>query len=294
MQPLASPPAPLSRPRPSPGSGRAHRWRSLAVTVTLGLGSGYLLNRLYPPTSWTESLTSYAIGLLPAALQLGGILLDCDREETPDWVTRTLYPFTLSSEEERQRRERLQLPQVGQLPLVYLTAWLNHTDSLEFSDEEILTASQRVTERSPVANLVIPAWQAGWHCLPLPGSIVLRTSQYRLFRAAITDPDIAFHAVWTYADSQFSLPLEKLAVSDVLVLLMSWQHEGERLFRPLAIERHSEDTFWLFDPMARSFPFSAQTDYNRQIRQALARQGRTSLVMFRLHKEAGDPEPLDP
>ena len=277
--------SPPSRSDPS----HSMRWSLLGAAVVVGLGSGFVLNRMAPVEGQRAALARYAVALAPAALYLGGYLVRDLAHRTLE-VVRGPARFRINNPAERARQERLGIQGHPHMASTYLLAWLNHPQSVAFSDEEIRAAAGITLGRDIMVGLVTGARQAHWSTRPLPGSL-LNSTWAPEFRTPESDPEIAFHLVekHVYGPGEFTLSLDQLAVSDVLVAVFDGTFACNQKDRVvMGIERQSEDRFQLLDSGLGHEIIERASDFEYIMYVTTLVPYETHIRMIRLQK---DPDP---
>lgn len=236
---------------PEPARPPVLNWRTLAVTAAAGIGAGLLLQRLAPAASPARSLIRYAIMLAPAAFYCVDrlMLAAAQRSVEPPPLPPSSDDFSVANPDEQARQRRLGLHPDQILP-VYTMAWLNHTDSVSFTDDEIRKVAKDMPGRHRIVGMMLAAKNANWDTRRLPGSV----SQYNHnphYGACAGDAPFSYEIVLNPTDSTSpcTLPLAYLRPGEVLLVGQEFQRRGRDCFKLLAIERQGADRFQVFDPV---------------------------------------------
>ncbi|MCY4473779.1 MAG: hypothetical protein OXC07_13320 [Kistimonas sp.] len=287
----AQSPAYSSLSPPTPGTASIS-WGTLGVTVALGLTGGFLLNRLAPPAGPTQSLMRYGIALTPAALYMGSYA--CKSVNVNFRTTGLSDPAAPARQTQADHQHALQMKHKNIISLAHLSAWLGHTSTVDFSDEEILRAAQSISTKHPVPGLVAAAHQTGWQTRALPGSKT-QSNQDPLFNTPQTDPRFEFESKLSLIkpDGSTALHLAELEVNDVLLLFLPSTREGKPSCEALAVQRQGDNLFQLFDP-GKGEPVCGDTNQVLQfVSQWSRKKSEPFLTLIRLQKD-NQPQGVKP
>ena len=274
------------------------RWQKMVTLALAGAGGNFLtqqlLERFSPeevPVLPNRVLASYALSLVPALLYMTHSLLSVG---TGDAASRPRAPLPGRETGPLQglADHREGLASLGpDIALLCLAQWLTWPRAMEVADENVFwAAGQLLTRHNPPACLALAAREAGWHTRPLPGS--QRASLARpCGRTERTDPTRTFHRLDIRArpDAVPGLPLERLAVSDMLVLLVAapaeertQRHRFERL---ILVQRQTPDTFQLIDSAGDAVAFTDPQDLQGRMAEAVSHREATTLAIMQLQKK---------
>ena len=262
----------------------AINWRTLAVTAAAGIGAGLLLQRLTPAASPARSLIRYAVLLAPAAfycvdrLMLAAAL----RSVEPAPLPPSSDGFSVANPDEQARQRRLGLHPDQILP-AYTMAWLNHTDSVSFTDEEIRKVAKDMPGRHRIVGMMLAAKNANWDTHRLPGS----RHHYNRdphYGACAGDAPFAYDMVLNPTDSgcPCALPLDYLRPGEVLLVGQEFRRRGRDCFKLVAIERQSWQQFQVFDPVTGRHGDMADDQVQQLVDGMDEGRNRTRLFLIRL------------
>ena len=273
------------------------RWQNMVALAVAGAGGNFLTQQLLERFSPAESpvlpnrmLASYALSLVPALLFMTHNFLSVD---TGDAASRPRAPKPCRETRPLQglADHREGLASLGpDIALLCLAQWLACPRAMEVADENVFwAAGQLLTRHNPPACLALAAREAGWHTRPLPGA--QRASLARpCTQTEPADPARTFHRLDIRArpDAVPDLPLEQLAVSDMLVLLTATPAEERtqrhRFERLILVQRQTPDTFQLIDSAGDAFAFTDPQDLQGRMAEVVSHREATTLAILHLQK----------
>ncbi|MCY4471262.1 MAG: hypothetical protein OXC07_00340 [Kistimonas sp.] len=268
-------------------------WNALGASIATGLGTVYLINRLAPPPSLTQSVMRYAVGLVPAVIYLAttpGLRPDSPADSTSQQITQ-IMPFSFESTQERQRQTELRMTRRSsdQLAAIYLTAWLQTRTSAISCEakgestlftQHIAPLAQATKNLHSLVALVTQAGKNGWYTQPLTGSHSCHTHHCRSHTTFGTPPKAqgsAFNWVPARASRNTEPPVapDQLDVGDVLVLTGIGTAASEKDRIMIAVQRTAQQRFIVLNPRSGVFSSTSSADLHKLLCKLVTESNRT-------------------